>query len=57
MERKILETKIEEKDGEFVVRLSGERAAEIAKHFREGGFGCCCCRTGAGDKETAAKCC
>jgi len=57
MERKILEIKIEEKDGEFVIRLSGERAAEIAKCFREGGFGCCCGRTGTGDKEAAAKCC
>ncbi len=57
MEKKILEIRTEEKDGEFVIRLSGERAADIAKCFREAGVACCCRRPGAGEKEAAASCC
>jgi len=51
-EKKILEISVDEKDGEYTIRVRGERAAELMKCFPR----CGCCRS---DKEgkAAAECC
>jgi len=52
-EKKILEVSVDEKDGEYIIHVRGERAAEIMKRFAR--FGCCC-RSGD-ESKTAAECC
>jgi hypothetical protein len=53
MAKNILEVKVEENDGEFVIRVSGEQAANIIKSC--GCLGMCCAP--AGDKKAAASDC
>jgi len=58
MDKKILEITVEEKDGEFVIRLAGERAEEWARRFGGGcGCGCCCRRPGEGEGKGRGGCC
>jgi hypothetical protein len=54
MEKKILEINVEEKDGEYVIRLKGEKAAALAECLS--GMAACCV-PGGGDKKAAASCC
>jgi len=53
VEKNILEVKVEEKDGEYVIRVKGERARQLMKCFPM-----CCCSPHSGDKSKAdASCC
>jgi hypothetical protein len=52
-EKKILEISVDEKDGEYTVRVRGERAAELMKCFPR----CCCCCGGGKEGKAAAECC
>lgn len=54
MDKNILDVKIEEKDGEYVIRLKGEKAASIVESLRC--LGVCCVPSG-GEKKAAASCC
>ncbi len=54
VEKNILEIKIEEKDGEYVIRLKGEKAASVVENIRCLGV---CCTPAGGEKKTAASCC
>ncbi len=51
-EKKLLEITVDEKDGEYVVRLRGENAAEIIKRLSA----CCCGRAAGADDKAAAGC-
>jgi hypothetical protein len=54
MEKKILEFHIDEKDGEYVIRVKGEKAEKLMKSFP---MMCrCCCHVDKDDK-AAAECC
>ncbi len=54
MDKNILDIKIEEKDGEYVIRLKGEKAASLVESLR-----CIigCCVPSGGEKKAAASCC
>ena len=54
MEKKILEINVEEKDGEYVVRLKGEKAASVVESIR---CLCACCTPAGGESKAAASCC
>jgi hypothetical protein len=56
MEKNILDVKVEEKDGEYVIRVKGERAAQLVKCFPV----CCCCSPHphpGGKSKADASCC
>ncbi len=55
MEKTILDVNIEEKDGEYVIRLKGEKAACLAESFRC--MAACCAPAGGEKKAAASGCC
>ena len=54
MEKTILDVKIEEKDGEYVIRIKGERAQHLIKCFP---MVCCCSPHPEGKSKADASCC
>lgn len=54
VEKNILDIKIEEKDGEYIIRLKGEKAASVVESLRCLGV---CCTPAGGEKKAAASCC
>jgi hypothetical protein len=54
MDKNILDVKIEEKDGEYVIRLSGEQAQRLVKCFPAV---CCCTPQPEGKSKADASCC
>lgn len=52
MEKKILEINVEEKDGEYIVRVKGDQAKDLVNCM----LSVCCCRPGAGGKGEADAC-
>lgn len=54
VDKNILDVKIEEKDGEYIIRLKGEKAASIVEGIR---CMCGCCAPAGDEKKAAASCC
>jgi hypothetical protein len=54
VDKNILDVKIEEKDGEYIIRLKGEKAASIVDSIR---CMCGCCAPADGEKKADASCC
>ncbi len=54
MDKNILDVKIEEKDGEYVIRVKGEKAASLVESIRCMGL---CCAPAGGEKKAGASCC
>jgi len=54
VDKNILDVKIEEKDGEYIIRLKGEKAASIVEGIR---CMCSCCAPAGDEKKAAASCC
>lgn len=54
VDKNILDVKIEEKDGEYIIRLKGEKAASIVEGIRCMGV---CCAPAGDEKKAAASCC
>lgn len=55
MDKNIFELKVEEKDGEYTIRIKGDKAGHFVKHLP---MFCCCCSSGKEGKGKAdADCC
>jgi hypothetical protein len=54
VEKNILELKVEEKDGEYVIRVKGEQAEHFAKCLP---LFCCCSPHPGGKSKADASCC
>jgi hypothetical protein len=54
MEKKILDINVEEKDGEYVIRVKGDRAKDLVDCM----LAVCCCKSDPeGKSKAAASCC
>jgi hypothetical protein len=54
MEKNILDVKVEEKDGEYIIRIKGDRAKDLVKCFPTV---CCCASDPEGKSKAGASCC